>query len=498
MTTKNPSAKVGRPSVITDAISAFVETLRLDSEDYDELWYKEWETTLAGKSPATRASYTSQYRKAVREALGEHPALAFIKVLDRRDDPLRTASRSTSGGRPNSRRELIERFATDVAALNVGRSSAVDHGSSQGLADANYKRALAKRWSEEIEEMRAALAASTVLNTTSLYRNELRNRGLDDEVTLSMVTAPEDIMKTRSVAYRESIIKQHHDLVPVYNWRELLDAAKAALPDTQSAWQSLNEEAEAAAEDISRAAAVKIGVALCFVTGRRPYEVFCQGEFRPAPIDFNGETVAVSHTKVRGYESWRILFNGQAKTRGMDGTQFDQTFVIPTLAPAKSVLFAWHVLRASEHGRIWKDMTSEEFKNDLLRVPSLHCILPVIRDEMFEELWPVAEVGDSRYVADAKKLKANNFRALYAEIADQFFRPNSKSKAAYFAEVLGHTEKDIETASAYMKYWLPDQKDAGATRRVKKRLSKKIEDQADKKGLIPFAGAVLRPRAQKA
>lgn len=480
------TAKVGRPSVITDAISAFVEALRLDAEDYDELWEKEWEAVLADKTPATRASYTSRYRNAVREAFGEHhPALPFIKVLDSRDDPLRTVSTRGTGGRPNTRRESIEKFSLDVIALNKGRSTAVEHGSSQGLSDANYKRALAKRWGEEIKEMRGSLAASTVLNTTSAYRNDLRNRGVDDEVTMSVVVAPEDIMKTRSVAYRESIIEQHHDLVPVYNWRELLDAAKAALPDTQSAWQSLEEEAADAAEDISRAAAVKIGVALCFVTGRRPYEVFCQGEFRPAPIDFNGETVTTSHTKVRGYESWRILFNGQAKTRGKDGTQFDQTFVIPTLAPAKSVLFAWHVLRASEHGQIWKDMTSEEFKNDLLRVPSLHCILPAIRDEMFEEMWPVAEIGESRHIVDAKKLKANNIRALYAEIADQFFRPKTKSKSAYFSEVLGHTEKDIETASAYMKYWLPDQKDAGATRRVKKRLSKKIEDQAHKKGLIP-------------
>ncbi|QIB41247.1 hypothetical protein G3A56_25665 (plasmid) [Rhizobium oryzihabitans] len=59
---------------------------------------------------------------------------------------------------------------------------------------------------------------------------------------------------------------------------------------------------------------------------------------------------------------------------------------------------------------------------------------------------------------EAKKIKAHNVRALYAEIADQFFRPKSKTKAAFFAEALGHTEKDIETASSYMKYYLPIKK----------------------------------------
>lgn len=72
-------------------------------------------------------------------------------------------------------------------------------------------------------------------------------------------------------------------------------------------------------------------------------------------------------------------------------------------------------------------------------------------------------------------------RALYAEIADQFFRPKSRTKAAFFAEALGHTEKDIETASSYMKYYLPDKKDAGATRRIKKQLAKKIEAAADER-----------------
>ncbi|MDX4076606.1 protelomerase family protein, partial [Brucella sp. NBRC 113783] len=97
--------------------------------------------------------------------------------------------------------------------------------------------------------------------------------------------------------------------------------------------------------------------------------------------------------------------------------------------------------------------------------------------------WPKPLPGDSKNAIEGKRLTANNVRSLYAEIADNFFRPKSKSKAAFFAEVLGHTEKDIETASAYMKYFLPDQKSAGPGKRVKGRLSQKITNRLDELGL---------------
>ncbi|QIB41518.1 hypothetical protein G3A56_27370 (plasmid) [Rhizobium oryzihabitans] len=128
------------------------------------------------------------------------------------------------------------------------------------------------------------------------------------------------------------------------------------------------------------------------------------------------------------------------------------------LTKARDVIFAWMVLRYSESGQIWREMTSDEFKADLLRAPNPKCILPAVRDEILEKLWPKVSLEDTPNVIEAKKIKAHNVRALYAEIADQFFRPKSKTKAAFFAEALGHTEKDIETASSYMKYYLPIKK----------------------------------------
>ncbi|WP_318914434.1 hypothetical protein [Shinella zoogloeoides] len=53
------------------------------------------------------------------------------------------------------------------------------------------------------------------------------------------------------------------------------------------------------------------------------------------------------------------------------------------------------------------------------------CILPAVRDEILEKLWPKVSLEDTPNVIEAKKIKAHNVRALYAEIADQFFRPKS-------------------------------------------------------------------------
>jgi hypothetical protein len=75
-------------------------------------------------------------------------------------------------------------------------------------------------------------------------------------------------------------------------------------------------------------------------------------------------------------------------------------------------------------------------------------------------------------------IEAHNVPAFYAAIADRFFWPKSPTKAAFFAEAFGHTEKESETASSYLKYYLPRKKDARATRRIKKQLAKKIETAA--------------------
>jgi len=467
----------GRPATILDAIPAFVEAVRAAEDGFGELWRVEWDRNLAGKALATRAAYTSKYRMAIKEALGDrHASLASITVLDRRDDReyrTTTVDQRSGAGRPSTRRESIEALVRDVAALDHARQTAVASAEkTERQAAAIYKRALAKRWNTELAALRATLKPTSLLAASTYCRNALREANLDDELTLSVVRAPDELQKAVYDTYKASISEQHNELVAIPEWRKLLDVAIAALPSVDKSWTTLESEAQAVADNASRHDLVRYGLALHLLTGRRPYEVFCQGSVLPVPLV--AEETAGAHARVRGFDSWRVLFSGQAKTRGKDGTRFDQTFPIPTLTNAKDVIFAWTVIRLSTCGQVWKEMTNEEFWNDLCRVPAQSAIMPGIREELFSSHWPVAVLGDSTNAVEAKRLVPNNIRALYAEIADNFFRPQSQSKAAFFAEILGHTEKDMETAKAYMKYYLPDQKNAGPGKRVKGNLTKKI------------------------
>lgn len=479
-TKKEAPKRMGRPSVIADAIPQFVESVRTVEDGYEDLWQREWDERISGKALSTRSAYVSRYRTAIKEALGDrHPALAFIKVLESRDEPLRTApDRRSNAGRKPTRREAIETFVQQVQALDKERQAIIKAGKkTQKQADYLYRRQLAKLWKAITDDWRGRIESTTVLANTSLFRNALREAKLADEDTLSVVVAPKDIQQAVSETYRDSVIEQHNELIAVPHWRDLVDTARDALPKTDASWSKLEEAATEIAAKAQRGELVRYGVALGLLTGRRPYEVFCQGAIAPMPLMFDQQ----NHVAGRGYETWRVLFSGQSKTRGREGTQFETSFAIPVLAPAKEIVLAWTVLRMSEDGQIWRQMSNEEFKNDLLRLPNT--LFRDIRTEMFAPLWPAPALDDSKNATEGKRLTANNLRALYAEIADQFFRPKSKSKAAFFAEVLGHTEKDIETATAYMKYYLPDQKTAGPTKRVKGRLAQKQAERLEKLGL---------------
>ncbi|WP_338811192.1 hypothetical protein V2V90_23945 (plasmid) [Agrobacterium leguminum] len=123
--------RMGRPSVVADAIPLFVEAVRAVEEGYEELWSKEWDERIAGKAISTRAAYVSKYRTAIEDALGSlHPSLLHIKVLDRTEseEQRRTYTSRSNAGRPGTRREAIETFVRHAKLLNDARHSAVKSG----------------------------------------------------------------------------------------------------------------------------------------------------------------------------------------------------------------------------------------------------------------------------------------------------------------------------------------------------------------------------------
>ncbi|QIB41249.1 hypothetical protein G3A56_25675 (plasmid) [Rhizobium oryzihabitans] len=95
-----------------------------------------------------------------------------------------------AGGRKATRADSIDLFGTAAQTLKEEHDRSLAEGKTEKQASAVYKRGLGKLWKSELDEMLQTLKSNTVLTTTAAYRNELRRRGLDDELTLSIVRPP--------------------------------------------------------------------------------------------------------------------------------------------------------------------------------------------------------------------------------------------------------------------------------------------------------------------
>ena len=406
-----------------------------------------WESVWNGFSDytnATKASYVSRYRNEAKKALGDnHPILPFIKMKYVPTDEY-TDERTSNAGRKPVRKELVGNFV-DFIKKNIENVDFLDQ--------------LKDRWKKEIADMVSArMTDGSILNAVTGYRKAIINEDFDKDNILAIVKTPEEFVQRRNQAYQKNIFSKHNQLIPFPKWGEMLDDLNAQLPKPSGVWSTLLDEAKEKAKNLSREEVVKIGVILVLFTGRRTTEIFCQGKFSPAQLIVDKKPIP------KTYDAWHVNFYGQAKTRGADGTKFDQTYTIPILTQSKIVIYAHWLIRNSLFGKNWSKMTSQEFKNDLLRIPAPKCIAPIIRNEVYDEYWP-----------EKVNITFTNIRSIYAEIANAFFRPAHLTKTAFTAKILGHSEEDLQTANSYMKFYLPDVTKAGVAQGIKTRSMKRLE-----------------------
>lgn len=316
----------------------------------------------------------------------------------------------------------------------------------------------AKRlWTVELEAI-GDKALSTRVNYVSKYRTEIKAVLGEASPYLDVVRAPDDWvqqMQARQVAK----VAAPRDLVPITRWREIVERSRDLLKSPDP---------------------LDIGVGLIVLTGRRPFEVFVQGQFSRVPLNQGGG---------RAFARWAVSFGGQAKTRGQEGTRAGEAYVIPSLAPATEIVEAVERLRqdpdavseltvaAGEVRPIpWAEMSSEDFKRAFLERGLLRDRLP----EHFAELWP-----------ESGGLTAHSFRALYAEIAYEHFGKGKFTKNSFFAAVLGHTAKDLETSHAYMRFVVSEEGQEAAALQMghdrREMLQRRIFDRFDEIGLLEIA-----------
>lgn len=321
----------------------------------------------------------------------------------------------------------------------------------------------------------------------------MRQAGFDDDLVLDVVKAPENATETRRQDYLDRIVERNNTLISFAEWHELLSHVDSLLPEPTGSWSRLEQEAKQLADKLDKKAATEIGVALLLITGRRSFEVFCQGEFEPAPIelDYGSINEQTGVTLGKAYHNWQLIFSGQAKTRGRAGTKFDTGYVIPVLAPAKTVYFAHMALKFSESGKEWAEMTSQQFRHDMLIPNTERCLLPFYRSAIYAPFWPEAPISATRTEMEAYSLTNHNIRSLYTEIADVNFRRKNMSKNAFMSQILGHGKEDLASSHSYMRYNLPDVKPQALGKRVKSRLVQKIIDENEKRhNITPTPPAV--------
>lgn len=163
----------------------------------------------------------------------------------------------------------------------------------------------------------------------------------------------------------------------------------------------------------------EILVGLVLLTGRRPVELALLGDLhacRPSTKD--------------PARRFRLVFDGQAKTRGAFGTR-QGPYPIQTLAPARQVLRAFRLLRSSTPE--FRDAT--HFNN-------------VAAKQMFEVMTLHFDSNTT-----GLRLAAYDLRALSGRLTYHLFAPPQCTDLAWFQDQFGHS--DTITSAFYQRYYLP-------------------------------------------
>lgn len=156
-----------------------------------------------------------------------------------------------------------------------------------------------------------------------------------------------------------------------------------------------------------------LALGLMLLSGRRSTEILKTANF---------EKVDENH----------LLFSGQLKTKGSDNAQ-TSPYVIPILCDADTFLSAFVQLRLLKD---FSDVPNDKVSTNTTKNMGVIC------RKYFSSILP--------------DVKPKDLRAAYATIAESIYKPSNMSQSAFFAQVLGHSADDVQTAQSYVDFYLTD------------------------------------------
>jgi len=367
-----------------------------------------------GRTEKTLELYIMKYRNALKAEFGPKSTPLAICNMKKLRERLKTYIERADYPKTGVATSIVEKI--ERAEFNTaGRKPTVLLRIADFISAMNgmgTKEEMQTLWNAEISTMKGR-AQTTIISYITKYRNAIREAFGDDHPMLKIATGDAAMYDDARRVKMEKIARKHGALITFENYRQVLKIC---------------------ADKLLSADPLMIGIGLIGMTGRRPYEVFTQAEFSPAPYG-------------KGISKWSVLFNGQAKTKQGEGTKYGVTYEIPVLARSETILAAYKRLRESGQGKLWHGMSIDDFSSETRLL---------LRDtvfNLFEDLWPKEELP-----------KPYGLRHLYAEVAYQNFAPPHVTKNSYFAAILGHNNNDLETSLSYMTYTLPEDRDDALAR----------------------------------
>jgi len=457
-------------ATIQERIDAFTESVESTSnkKDFVALWDREFDSWIKGKAPTSIKIYCSRIRQSLSKAgvdkeirdLVQPPThqttgrnkthrqdwidALIDKILraSQRDDALSNiwadaVKELKADGiediktvaakvRLNLRKRSPNHKALELISIREVRASIDDDIDSflKKARECTTKRELGSLWRVELSGLKASHTVATCKVYASRYKKAFLAASGDAKLSMA-IKLPKQTTRKVNTTYKKSIVLRHGNQIPFPNWKALLDNAISNL-------------------DVHQDSYMHLGLLLCLLTGRRPFEIFCTAEFS---LVKNG----------RKTSNELLRFKGQAKTRSAKNSR--DNYIIPVLHKSKLLL---------KHFNRFREINPHTGKSNkkFNRATSGRGMNRILID-LFGSNWPT----------DAK-LVAKQLRPLYAEMAYkksitvptdyidgrpenwtdiQFAQDsNFSTKNLYLSQILGHSVWDITTSNSYQHYRLPD------------------------------------------
>ena len=157
---------------------------------------------------------------------------------------------------------------------------------------------------------------------------------------------------------------------------------------------------------------LSLALGLMLLTGRRSTEVL-----KTAVMSFSSDDT--------------VIFCGQLKTKGSENAQ-TTAYEIPVLTDSQTVLHALIRLRELKD---FTDLTNDQ-----------------VHSRCNKSLNEYSKKHFAKLIPD---VKVKDLRASYATVCEHFYRPQTMTQTAYFAQILGHSKEDLTTAQSYQDFYIP-------------------------------------------